>query len=75
MGQHQVEIGDVDVRLVPVDQRDPISGHPNVAAFGSVEKQSTREFEPGWQVIDRVKPRLARDLDGDASRFSVRCSM
>ena len=25
VGQHQVEVGDVDVQLVPVDQRDPIS--------------------------------------------------
>jgi hypothetical protein len=26
VGQHQVKVGDVDVRLVPVDQRDPIGG-------------------------------------------------
>ena len=31
VGQHQVEVGDVDVRLVPVDQRDPIRGHADVA--------------------------------------------
>jgi hypothetical protein len=30
-GQHEVEAGEVDVRLVPVDQRDLIRGHPNVA--------------------------------------------
>ena len=29
--QHQVEVRDVDVRLVPVDQRDPIRGHADVA--------------------------------------------
>src|SRR3954451_7122343 len=32
--QHQVEVGDVDVRLVPVDQRDPIRSHPDVARVG-----------------------------------------
>ena len=31
VGQHQVEVGDVDVRLVPVDQRDLIRGHADVA--------------------------------------------
>ena len=31
VGQHQVEVGDVDMRLVPVDQRDPICGHADVA--------------------------------------------
>src|SRR5262249_57163401 len=31
VGQHQVEVGDVDVRLVPVDQRDPIHGQADVA--------------------------------------------
>jgi hypothetical protein len=31
VGQHQVEVGDVDVRLVPIDQRDPIRGHADVA--------------------------------------------
>ena len=31
VGQHQVEVGDVDVRLVPVDQRDLIRGHEDVA--------------------------------------------
>src|SRR5437763_6116023 len=31
VGQHQVEVGDVDVRLVPVDQRDLIRGHAYVA--------------------------------------------
>ena len=34
VGHHQVEVGDVDVRLIPVDQRDPISGHANVARVG-----------------------------------------
>src|SRR5262249_21751676 len=31
VGQHQVEVGDVDMRLVPVDQRDPLRGHADVA--------------------------------------------
>ena len=31
VGQHQVEVGDIDVRLVPVDQPDPISSHADVA--------------------------------------------
>jgi hypothetical protein len=31
VGQDQVEVGDVDVRLVPVDQRDPVSCHADVA--------------------------------------------
>ena len=31
MWHHQVEVGDVDARLVPVDQRDPIRGHADVA--------------------------------------------
>src|SRR6266545_6354787 len=34
VGQHQVEVGDVDVRLVPVDQRDPICGYADVARVG-----------------------------------------
>jgi hypothetical protein len=34
VGQHQVEIGDVNMRLVPVDQRDPICGHADVARVG-----------------------------------------
>jgi hypothetical protein len=31
VGQHGVEVGDVHVRLVPVDQRDPTRGHADVA--------------------------------------------
>jgi integrase len=31
VGQHQVEVGHVEVRLVPVDQRDLIRGHADVA--------------------------------------------
>jgi hypothetical protein len=31
VGQHQVEVGPVDVPLVPVDQRDPIRGNADVA--------------------------------------------
>jgi len=36
VGQHQVKVGDVDVRIVPVDQRDPIRGHANVAKIVGV---------------------------------------
>src|SRR6267142_5415911 len=32
--QHQVEVGDVDVRFVPVDQRDAIRGHADVVRVG-----------------------------------------
>src|SRR3954454_8246308 len=31
VGQHQVEVGDVKARLVPVDQGDPIRGDADVA--------------------------------------------
>jgi hypothetical protein len=34
VGQHKFEIGDVNIRLVPVDQRDPIRGHADVARVG-----------------------------------------
>ena len=35
VGQRQVEVGDVDVRLVPVDQRDPISSLRMLRGLGS----------------------------------------
>jgi hypothetical protein len=36
VGQHEVEVGNVDVRLVPVDQRDLIRGHADVASVVGV---------------------------------------
>ena len=33
--QHQVEVGDVDVRLVPVDQRDPSAVMRMLPGLGS----------------------------------------
>ena len=47
VGQHQVEVGDVDVRLVPVDQRDPIRGHADVARVGvAVDDAGLTSDEP-----------------------------
>lgn len=34
VGQHQVEGGDVNARLIPVDERDPIGGDADVARVG-----------------------------------------
>src|SRR6478609_4374908 len=34
VGQHQVEVGNIDARLRPVDQADTISGHADVLARG-----------------------------------------
>ena len=47
VGQHQVELGDVDVRLVPVDQRHPIRGHADVARVRvAVDDASLSSGEP-----------------------------
>jgi hypothetical protein len=47
VGQHQVEIGEVNMRLVPVDQRDPICGHADVARVGvAVDDAGLTSDEP-----------------------------
>ena len=45
--QRQVEVGDVDVRLVPVDQRDSIRGHADVSRVGvAVDDAALSSGEP-----------------------------
>ncbi len=40
--KRQVEVGDVDVRLVPIDQRDPIRGDADVARVGGIAVDDAR---------------------------------
>src|SRR5262245_17656872 len=44
VGQHQIEVGDVEVRRVPVDQRDPLRGHADVAPGWAVPCRSTVHY-------------------------------
>ena len=45
--QHQVEVGDIDVRLVPIDQRDVMGGYANVARVGvAVDDAGRTSDEP-----------------------------
>ena len=41
--QHQVEIGDVNMRLVPIDQSNTIRRHTDVAGVGRVSVHSTTQ--------------------------------
>src|SRR4051812_43548402 len=45
--QHEVEVGNIDARLVPVDQRHPISRHANVPWRGvAVDDAALSSAEP-----------------------------
>src|SRR5256885_6900386 len=58
----QVEVGHVDVRLVPVDQRDPIRGHADVARVVGVAMDdaylTSDEPRPRCSASDRKSTRL-----------------
>lgn len=60
VGQHQVEVGDVDVRLVPVDQGDPICGHADVARVVGVAVDNAG--------LPPDEPRPRRSASGNALR-------
>src|ERR1700728_1267441 len=55
--QCQVEGGDVDVRLVPVDHRDAIRGHADVARVGVAvddARRATGESRPRCPAPDDI---------------------
>jgi hypothetical protein len=54
--QHQVEIGDVDVCLVPVDQRDPIGTHADIARAGVA-------VDDARLTCDEPRPRCSASRD------------
>src|SRR5215470_8684519 len=58
--QHQVEVGDVDVRLVPVDQRDPVRGHADVARVVGIA------VDDAYRTSDEPRPRCS--ASGNAVR-------
>jgi hypothetical protein len=60
VGQHQIEVGDVDVRLVPVDQRDPIRRHADVTSVVGVA------MDDAGLTSEEPRPR------GSASRNALR---
>jgi hypothetical protein len=68
VGQDEVKVGDVHMRFVPVDQRDPIGGHPDIAriivavddACLVANKSRPRRPAPSnsvWRHRAKVEPR------------------
>jgi hypothetical protein len=64
--QRQVEVGDVDVRLVPVDQRDAIRGHADVARVGVAvddARRATEESRPRCPASNDTLRRHRAEVD------------
>ena len=61
VGQYEVEVGDVDVRLVPVDQRDLMRGYADVA-------RARWEPAPASADVTRYRARCTSRRDWDPSR-------